>query len=197
MNVQPIRDKELVRAISKRLDDKNPKYKIMFLIGIYTGLRISDILSLKIKDISTKIPGTDILKLKNRIKVKEKKTGKIKDIPINQQLQKELSYYINREEIKNSVYLIPSRKSKYIEKPITRQRAYVVLKEVSEEFNIDENIGTHTMRKTFGYHFYKDTADIATLMTILNHSSESITLRYIGIVQEDLNKAYKSINYAR
>lgn len=64
MNVQPIRDKELVRAISKRLDDKNPKYKIMFLIGIYTGLRISDILSLKIKDISTKIPGTDILKLR-------------------------------------------------------------------------------------------------------------------------------------
>ena len=53
-----------------------------------------------------------------------------------------------------------------------------------------QNFGTHSLRKTFGYHYYKNTKDIATLMQVFNHGSQNITLRYIGIEQEDLDKVY-------
>jgi len=49
---------------------------------------------------------------------------------------------------------------------------------------VKENVGTHTLRKTFGYHFYKQTKDVAMLQNILNHSVQNITLRYIGITQD-------------
>ncbi|SET85503.1 Phage integrase family protein, partial [Oceanobacillus limi] len=53
------------------------------------------------------------------------------------------------------------------------------------------NIGTHTLRKTFGYHLYKQTGDVALLQKILNHSDPAFTLRYIGIDQDAMNKAIK------
>lgn len=54
------------------------------------------------------------------------------------------------------------------------------------------NVGTHTMRKTFGYHHYKQFNDVALLQKILNHSSPSITLRYISIYQEEIDSSYNS-----
>lgn len=61
---------------------------------------------------------------------------------------------------------------------ITRFRAYVILNEVAQKCGLEE-IGTHTLRKTFGYHYYQQTHDIATLQQLFNHSSPSITLKYI------------------
>ena len=52
------------------------------------------------------------------------------------------------------------------------------------------NICTHTLRKTFGYHYYKETGDIITLQKILGHSNPGITLTYIGITAEDIMAAY-------
>ena len=66
---------------------------------------------------------------------------------------------------------------------ITRIQAYRVLNEVAEQIGIDE-VGTHTMRKTFGYHHYKQNKDVAILQDIFNHSAPSITLRYIGITDD-------------
>jgi len=60
-------------------------------------------------------------------------------------------------------------------------------------FNIEE-IGTHTLRKTFGYHFYKKTNDIALLMELFNHSSQSITLRYIGMNQDFMDEQLIDFN---
>ena len=56
-----------------------------------------------------------------------------------------------------------------------------------------ENVGTHTLRKTFGYHFYKQTKDVAMLQNILNHSVQNITLRYIGITQDMIELELKQI----
>lgn len=58
-----------------------------------------------------------------------------------------------------------------------------------------ENIGTHTMRKTFGYHFYQKTKDAAMLMKIFNHSNIYITLRYIGMEQDYIDEVMLSISY--
>ena len=66
--------------------------------------------------------------------------------------------------------------------------AYKILKSIVAEFGLDE-IGTHTLRKTYGYHMYMQTKNIALLMEIFNHSSEKVTLRYIGVNQDAMDKA--------
>ena len=73
----------------------------------------------------------------------------------------------------------------------TRERAYQIIHEAAEELGID-NVGTHTMRKTFGYKYYNKTKDVGTLQKMFNHSSPAITLRYIGIEQAELDDALRN-----
>lgn len=176
--VQPIRDIKDIDHMRKSLNEINPKYGIMFAIGINSGLRVSDVLTLKVKDIYGK----------DHLIITEKKTGKTKRFPINKKLQKEVSAYIKKASLTDESYLIPSRKGE--NKPISRIQAYRVLNQAAESCGLDE-IGTHTMRKSFGYHFYKRTHDVAMLMDIFNHSAPSITLRYIGINDDMKDESLK------
>ena len=86
-------------------------------------------------------------------------------------------------------YLFQSRNGE--NKPIQRLQAYRILNKAARNVGIDEEIGTHTMRKTFGYHFYQKTKDIALLQNLFNHSSPSVTLRYIGINQDIIDNAIR------
>lgn len=180
--VQPIRDLDTIHAIQSDLKESNYRNYLMFEIGIYIGIRISDILNIKVKDI----------KSKDNLKLREKKTGKEKLMPIPGHLKKEIEKYIEDSKLNDNEYLFKSRKKKI--KPITRVQAYNILKNIAKKYKL-ENIGTHTLRKTFGYHFYKKTNDVALLMTIFNHSDPSITLRYIGIEQDNVNKSLKNFKY--
>lgn len=180
--VQPIRDIDTIHAIQDYLKKNNYRNYIMFEIGIYIGIRISDILNIKVKDINGK----------SNLKLREIKTNKEKLMPIPVHLQKEISKYIYQSNLNDNEYIFKSVKKKI--KPITRIQAYNILKKVANKYNL-ENIGTHTLRKTFGYHFYKKTHDVALLMTIFNHSDPSITLRYIGIEQDNVNKSLKNFKY--
>ncbi|HAM79802.1 MAG TPA: integrase [Ornithinibacillus sp.] len=101
-------------------------------------------------------------------------------------LKRELKEYIEGKE--DHEFLFKSREG--INKPIGRSMAYKILREAAEYVSLEE-IGTHTLRKTFGYHFYKQTKDVAMLQEIFNHSSPDITLRYIGINQDSIDKAMK------
>ena len=179
-SVEPIRDKEIIRSIGDYLKDKDPKYYVMFAIGIYSGLRISDILKLKVRDVRGK----------KNIKLREKKTGKEKKFLVHPQLIPILEEYCKNKE--SYEYLIPSPNR--INKPISRIMAYKVLHKAGEQFGVS-NLGTHSLRKTFGYHFYQQTHDIALLMKYFNHTNESITLRYIGILQDTMDKAIKRLKY--
>lgn len=170
--VQPIRDYELLQEIKKWLKSTNERNYILFMLGINTGLRISDVLRLRVRDVL----GWDIY-------IREKKTGKPKEIKMPPSLKKEIRNYVKGKD--PDEYLIKSREGK--NKPITRGMAYIILNEVAEEFNL-ERIGTHSLRKTYGYHHYKQFKDVAALQDILNHSDPKITLRYIGIKQDDINE---------
>lgn len=178
--VEPIRDKTTVRDIADYLKEKDEKYYIMYMIGIYSGLRVSDILKLKIRDVKDK---TDI-------KVREKKTGKEKLFPVNSELAKAIANYC--QDKKDYEYLVPSARVR--NKAVSREYAYRVIHEAGKHFGLD-NLGTHTMRKTFGYHFYLQTKDIVLLMRIFNHNDQSKTLRYIGIEQSTINDAMKKFSY--
>ena len=174
--VEPIREPEVVEAIANYFKGRNQRDYIMYLVGIYTARRISDILKLKVADV----------KDRNTLNIREKKTKKQTVLEINPILKKELKEFCKGRE--PGEYLIRTRRK--LNKPMNRSTAYRILKNAAREFGL-ENIGNHTLRKTFGYHFYKKEKDIVTLQQILGHSSPSITLRYIGINQETANQAIK------
>lgn len=178
--VEPIRDSTTVQDIADYLKEVSPKYHIMYMIGIYSGLRISDILKLKVRDVRGK----------DKIKVREKKTGKEKLFPVNRELAAALDTYC--EDKKDYDYLVPSARA--VNKAVSREYAYRVIHEAGERFGLD-NLGTHTMRKTFGYHFYLQTKDIVLLMRIFNHNDQSKTLRYIGIEQTTIDQAMRKFSY--
>ncbi|WP_188376848.1 tyrosine-type recombinase/integrase [Halobacillus andaensis] len=143
---------------------------ILFLIGINTGLRVGDMLKLKVKDVMKK----------KVVKVKEGKTNKFREINLTN-IYPEIQSYL---DVNSSEWLFPSRKG---DKPISTTQAYRQLKKAGEMADIPEGIGTHTMRKTFGYWYYKRTHDIFILQAILNHSNIAVTKKYIGITQEEMN----------
>lgn len=174
--VEPIREPSMILDIANYLKKESKRDYIMFLYGIYTGRRISDILKLKVND----------LKGKEYINIRETKTRKQIILPINHALKKELQEYL--ADMQPEEYVFKSLQK--MNKPIDRTTAYKILNNAAKKFGL-ERIGTHTLRKTFGYHFYMQTKDIVTLMEILNHSHPSVTLRYIGINQENINEAIR------
>ncbi|GGB63202.1 site-specific recombinase [Lentibacillus populi] len=166
--VQPIRNKEKIEEVKAILKRKSYRDYLMFVMGINTGLRVSDLLKLQVKDVRDT----------THIKIKEKKTDKTKRFKLNTVIIEVLRDYtrgLNDEE-----FLFPSKKSN---KPISRVQAYRILNEAAEKAGLKE-IGTHTMRKTFGYHHYQQFKDVALLQQIFNHSAPSVTMRYIGIDQD-------------
>lgn len=178
--VQPIKLKAKIDEVERILGAQDEKYRIMFLIGIYSGLRISDILQLKVKDVY----GRD------HIDIREKKTGKAKRFRINKNLAKELNRYCSGRNPED--YLVKSRQGK--NQPIVSRRAYEVIRNAGRQAGL-ESVGTHTMRKTFGYHYYKQTGDVVTLQKLLNHSTPRVTLVYIGIEQDAIDDAVFNFDY--
>lgn len=73
---------------------------------------------------------------------------------------------------------------------LNRIAAYTIIKDACASAGIEAHIGTHTMRKTFGYHHYKKFRDLALLQKIFNHSNPQVTLRYIGIEQDQIEDSY-------
>lgn len=147
-------------------------------------MRVSDVLTLNRNDVRN----ADST-IKQHITVIEKKTEKIKKFPLCNGLLVEMDKYTRN--MAEGEYLFTSRKGSNI--PITTTQAYRIINVAAKNIGLEE-IGTHTMRKTFGYHHYKQYKDVALLQTIFNHSSPSITLRYIGINQDEIDLGYKNFS---
>lgn len=194
--VEPIKDMKMVLDVSDYLRNSESKYAernyMLWASGIYLGLRISDILKLKVRDVRNK----------ERIYIRETKTNKENYIEIPAKFMKDIKGFI--EGRKDFEYLFSSRESTKIEdkpghilklnKPLTRQQAYNIIKGACAQFGINR-IGTHTMRKTFGYFLYQRTKDIVMVQEVLNHSDLSVTKRYIGLTQDTKSKVLKQLDY--
>ncbi|WP_297429282.1 tyrosine-type recombinase/integrase [Clostridium sp.] len=186
-SVEPIRDMQVVYDIEDYLKEKNIRDYILFLIGINTGLRISDILKLRSRDIKDSKGN-----IKKHIILQEQKTSKDKKIKINDDIRPILKEYL--KDKKEYEYIIKSPRG--TNKPLSRQQAYRILSGIGETFEM-ENMGCHTLRKTLGYHYYNKTNDIAGLMNLYNHSSPVITLRYIGINQDTNDLMIDKLKFVR
>lgn len=179
--VEPIRDINTVWDIADYLGEECERNKVMFLFGIYVGIRISDILALRVRDVRDK----------SYVAIREIKTGKERRFPINEELRPTLNRYIKGKA--DYEWLFPSRQG---DKAISRYQAYNILAKAGDKFGL-EHIGTHTLRKTFGYHYYQQTHDIVTLQKIFNHSDFHITMRYIGIEQDAINESIMNLSFKR
>lgn len=183
----PLKDKKQIELVKLYLKSKSIRNYLMFMIGISSALRISDILLLKVSQIS------DGKKAKDYIDVKEKKTGKNKRFATSPNLQKAIKEFVKECNPEQEEYVFISRKG--INKPITRQRAVQILTEALDMCGLaDINFGSHGMRKTFAYHCWKNGTDITYLMRLLNHSSPKEVLHYISVEQEELDDIYINLN---
>ena len=183
--VQPIRDLKKIDTIKKLLKQQNLRDYCLFVLGINSGLRISDLLKLRISDVSEKG------KIKDRIRLREKKTNKFKDFPLSNSTKSALKEYLKTREYNENEPLFISRKNKGF---LLRQQAYKIINDVAKSVGIKEKIGTHTLRKTFGYHAYNNGYDITLIQKLFNHSSPAVTLRYIGITQDEMDDVYLSLD---
>ncbi|MCX81760.1 site-specific integrase [Listeria monocytogenes] len=177
-NVEPIRDKDTISDIKRYLAVKSERNYILFFLGISVGIRISDLLTLKKKDVKN-----------GEFKLKEKKTNKLKQTVIPTNCMKAVRLYI--DQLDDEDFLFVSRKG--INKPISRVQAWRIIKDLETRFKLP-SLGTHTLRKTFGYHFYKQFNDVVTLQKIFNHKEPKETLIYIGIQQDEINVLMKKFN---
>lgn len=177
--VEPIRELKKIKELKTYLRQRSYRDYFLFIFGINSGLRISDILPLRVIDV----------KYAKYLKIREKKTGNFRKTIISETLKNEIEKYT--EKMADNDYLFPSKKG---DKPISRMQAWQIIHDAALVCRIEGPIGTHTLRKTFGYHFYQRTKDVAMLQQIFGHSSPSITLRYIGINGDMMDKALEKFS---
>lgn len=175
--VNAIKSKRDFNKIKRHLHGRN---QALLTLGTAFGLRISDLLTLKIGDVRGK----------DQLVFVESKRGKKRYITLSPSVKK----IVNEFEGADDEYIFKSRKGK--NKPISRVQAYRILNDAVERAGLSDKlgpIGTHSLRKTFGYRLYEQGLDITRIMTILGHSSAKETLRYIGVTADEIADAYMSI----
>ena len=166
--VEPIRSRKDLKKLENVFRKQNTRDLLFFTLGINCGLRVSDILNLNVGDV----------KNRDYVCIIEKKTGKYKRFPLNSKLKPMLEKFTKNRSLEEPLFL------SVFHNRMERTQCYRIVNSACKKAGINCKVGTHTLRKTFGYHFYKQTKDIALLQKILNHSSQDITLRYIGVTQE-------------
>ena len=178
--VEPIRDKKLIEEIKIILQKQNTRNYVLFCAGINMGLRVSDLLKLKVADV----------KDRTHVEIKEEKTGKAKRFLINDDLKKYFDVLIHN--MPDFAYVFQSQKG--INQPLDRTQAYRIINDACRQAGIKDKIGTHSLRKTFGYFHYQKFRDVAMLQHIFSHSSPSITLKYIGITADIIDENLKTFS---
>lgn len=189
---EPIRDRKTLQNFKDyyRSTEANMRNYTIIIIGLNTALRISDILNLTCDDIY--LDGY----VREHITVREQKTGKENRILLNREAKSALANY-RRELVKTELYrsgnpyLFPSPRKAYA--PVSRSQVYRMITAAAEAVGIEGHISCHSLRKTFGYHAWKQGKEPVVLMAIFNHSSFAVTKRYLCIEQDDKDEVFRDI----
>ena len=179
--VDPIRDREDVQKFKQAA--KRKRDEVLVEIGMNCGLRISDLLDIQVKDITGNL----------HINISEQKTGKARKVKLNSKVEELVREYIEESGLEDDNYLFQSRQGG--NRPISREQAYRILNDMADRAGLDIKVGTHTLRKTYGYHHYRKFKDVAQLQAIFNHNSPQTTLDYIGVTQEEIDKTADELYY--
>lgn len=180
IKVEPIRKKKDIQSIKKMLSD-NPRNQALYTIGINTNLRASDLLGIKADQVKDAKPG-------DSIQVKEKKTGKFRTITLNKACTGAIHKLLQTRPYKDDDSLFVGRRG-----PLTVPSVIRLVKAWCRSINLQGNYGSHTLRKTWGYHQRVSFGtDIPRLMICFNHSSQRQTLDYLCIQPEEIKDVYEN-----
>lgn len=194
--------KAMISVFNKRINEATndnqrqiaARNKMMFLIGINLGIRASDLCRLQYDFFMNK-DGTfkDFYKLQPK---KTKKTGKFVTLYFNQTVKKAITDYIEEYPVEDmSEYLFKSRKG---DGAISENALWKIMNNTAIEAGIEQNIGSHSLRKTFGRFVFHNAEDknkaLVILQTIFNHSSPAVTSRYIGLTDGEVSDVFNSLD---
>ena len=174
--VEPIRNKKDIEKVERLLAKQSKRDLMLFVMGTNCGLRISDLLSLNVGDVRNK----------THIQLFEKKTGKFKKFPINAKLKPMLEEFVKGRKDKEPLFM------SHWKHRLDRVTAYYIIRDACKKAGLQERIGTHSMRKSFGYHHFRQFRNVVILQKIFNHASPEITLRYIGVTQDEIDDSYSN-----
>lgn len=183
--MEPIRDMETVEDISltlSRLDTfRGRRMYLMWRVGIMMGLRVSDMIDLRVGALR----GQKDYRYLPKKQAHKKRAHEI-TVPIDPKLRRIID--ARTQGMPDDAWLFPSSVTTGGGNPrhITRQQAYDDMQEIGRLCHLRQRIGCHTMRKTFGYHYYQRTHDIGNLQTWFYHESPATTLIYCGISYDNL-----------
>ena len=178
---------DFVSLITRLEKDEDYKFSLLISIGVFTGLRISDLLTLKYSDLI----GNDVLR------ITEKKTKKVRSIKINKDLRDIVERIVSKmkvTELNTLIFL-----NRFGTKSIDKSYVNVRLKEIFIRYRIKVggNVSTHTFRKTLGRRVMEvnnySNESLVLLMELFGHSSMSITKRYLGIREQEIHDVYDSL----
>lgn len=214
---EPIRSKEdlasFLDCLSKSSSNEvlNARNLSIFVFGFTTGLRVSDVMKVRVRDVIKINPITKQLEFQDRIHVVEQKTGKTNVIAkISNKCKSALYKYLQllsangcEIELDDFLWVVGDSKNQIKipkNKHLDKRNYYDCLQKASNMmiWKIPTKIGTHTMRKTFGYHMFKQSKNkyetLAILQEWFNHSSQRMTLQYIGITQEQKQDVFDAFD---
>ncbi|GEL13928.1 hypothetical protein LCO01nite_14770 [Lapidilactobacillus concavus] len=190
--VLPIKDSNVLNEVQDTLLHNfkaGRRNYTIFQVGKATLLRVSDVMRLKYSDVFD-VKG----EVKQNAFIHDKKTGKANTLylkPVRHDL-KLYQEWLQEHQI-DSEWLFPSTTKP--ERHITEKQFYKVMDKVGNLLNINY-LGTHTMRKTGAYRVYTQTNyNIGLVMKLLNHSSEAMTLAYLGLDQASRETILDNINF--
>ena len=178
----------MIGLITQLKKDKLYQDYLLVCIGSYVGLRASDLLKLKWSDILEK----------NKLILKERKTGKSRIIVINPNCQEAVNWVWNNQPRKRyhtaDNFIFTNRKGKSISIQYINRR----IKNLFIKYRVKtDNPSTHTLRKTFGKRVYEmneqSERSLIMLSLIFSHSSVAVTRRYLGITQEEIQDVYLNL----
>ena len=185
---EPIRNREHIREMAAYYLKKGKlRNYLLIVLGVHTGLRISDLLRLT----TNHVYNFDAKKLRSHINITERKTGKQKSIALNKQALSALLLYIGNGKCRPGDYL--SQTNRKARAAIGRTHAWRIVKEAAQAVGVAGCIGCHPLRKTLGYHAWKSGVASVLLMDIFNHSSFEVTKRYLGISQDERDTVYLNL----
>lgn len=174
--------------IAKMERNEEYKYCLLIVIGVFTGLRISDLLQLRY----CQILDNDVMT------IQEQKTKKTRRIKINDDLKTIVARIKSKMGVNDSNQFIFL--NRFGTKPVDKSFVNVKLKELFKKYGVqvDGNISSHLFRKTLGNRVLKinnySNESIVLLMELFGHSSMGITKRYLGIREREVMDVYDSLS---